>query len=135
MHDIVARLRRDAGQLTLAQLMQEREAAACEIERLRNQQNRSHPMTASPRNARVVQPPAPKHSPDERQPLQLGALVRLSEVCKLVSLSRSSIYSRVADGSFPPPVKLSDHCVRWRREDLEAWIQNLPAQKLRSPSR
>ena len=124
MHDIVARLRRDAGQLTLAQLIQEREAAACEIERLRNQRDRSNPMTATPRKARVVQPPVPKHSPDERQPLQLGALVRLSEVCKLVSLSRSSIYSRVADGLFPPPVKLSDHCVRWRREDLEAWIQN-----------
>jgi hypothetical protein len=32
MHDIVARLRRDTGQLTLAQLIQEREAPACEIE-------------------------------------------------------------------------------------------------------
>ena len=58
----------------LAQLIQEREAAACEIERLRNQQDRSNPMTATPRNARVVQPPAPKHSTDERQPLQIGRI-------------------------------------------------------------
>jgi hypothetical protein len=34
MRDIVARLRRDGGQLTIAELLQEREAAACEIERV-----------------------------------------------------------------------------------------------------
>jgi len=37
MRDILVRLREDAGQLTLAILFQEREAAACEIERLRRQ--------------------------------------------------------------------------------------------------
>lgn len=48
-----------------------------------------------------------------------------TDVCKLVGLSRSSsFYSRVGEGSFPALVKLSDHCVRWRREDLEAWIGN-----------
>ena len=37
MRDILVRLRADAGQLTLATLIREREAAACEIERLRSQ--------------------------------------------------------------------------------------------------
>ena len=37
MRDILIRLREDAGQLTLAVLIQEREAAAWEIERLRGQ--------------------------------------------------------------------------------------------------
>ena len=68
MHDIVARLRRDAGQLTLAQLIQEREAAACEIERLRNQQDRSNSVIPAPYNARVALPPAAKSSPNERRP-------------------------------------------------------------------
>ena len=124
MHDILARLRRDAGQLALAQLIQEREAAACEIERLRNQHDRATADARSTRNARATLQPAVKSSTEKPQPLQLGALVRLSDVCKLVGLSRSSIYSRVGEASFPAPVKLSDHCVRWRREDLEAWIRN-----------
>jgi hypothetical protein len=37
MLDILTRLRTDAGQLTIAALIQEREAAAVEIERLRKQ--------------------------------------------------------------------------------------------------
>ena len=124
MRDIVARLRRDAGQLTIAELIQEREAAACEIERLRERQDRLRVAVPSSRGAPAPPPPAPKIAAERPQPLQLGALVRLSDVCKLVGLSRSSIYSRVGEGSFPAPVKLSDHCVRWRREDLEAWVQN-----------
>ena len=122
MRDIVARLRRDAGQLTIAELIQEREAAACEIERLRERQDRLRVAVPSSRGALAPPPPAPGIAAERPQALQLGALVRLSDVCKLVGLSRSSIYSRVGEGSFPAPVKLSDHCVRWRREDLEEWI-------------
>ena len=123
MHDILARLRRDAGQLTLTQLIQEREAAACEIDRLRNEHDRSIADTPATRT-RATLALAIKRSTERPRPLQLGALVRLSDVCKLVGLSRSSIYSRLREGSFPAPVKLSDHCVRWPREDLEAWVGN-----------
>lgn len=128
MRDIVARLRRDAGQLTIAELIQEREAAACEIERLRDHQDRPRLAVPSSRSAPAALPPAPRIAVERPQPVQLGALVRLSDVSKLVGLSRSSIYSRVREGLFPAPVKLSDHCVRWRREDLEAWIANPKAR-------
>lgn len=124
MRDIVARLRRDAGQLTIAELIQEREAAACEIERLRDQQDRARVTMPTIRNAPATPPPTTKSAAAAPQSLQLGALVRLSDVCKLVGLSRTSIYSRVGEGLFPAPVKLSDHCVRWRREELEGWIAN-----------
>ena len=123
MRDIVARLRRDAGQLTIAELIQEREAAACEIERLRERQDGLRVAVPPSRTAQARPPSIPKTSAEPPQPLQLGALVRLSDVCKLVGLSRSSIYLRVGEGSFPAPVRLSNHCVRWRREDLEAWIR------------
>ena len=123
MRDIVARLRRDAGQLTIAELIQEREAAAYEIERLRDQHDRLQVAVPPSRTTPAPPPTAPKTSAERPQPLQLGALVRLSDICKLVGLSRSSIYSRVGEGSFPAPIRLSDHCVRWRREDLDAWVQ------------
>jgi predicted DNA-binding transcriptional regulator AlpA len=124
MRDILVRLRTDAGQLTLAELIQGREAAACEIERLRSKQDHAVAAITSRRGVRETSPPLAKVVPSARPAVELGALVRLSDVCKLVSLSRSSIYSRVSEGSFPAPLKLSDHCVRWRREDLEAWIRN-----------
>jgi prophage regulatory protein len=124
MRDIVARLRRDAGQLTISELIQEREAAACEIERLRERQDGLRVAVPTSRTAPAPLPPAPRIAAERPQPLQLGALVRLSDVCKLVGLSRSSIYSRIREGTFPAAVKLSDHCVRWRREELEGWIAN-----------
>src|SRR5262249_37740884 len=116
-------LRRDAGQLTMAELIQEREAAACEIERLRERQGGLRVAVPSSRTAPASLPPAPKISGERPQPLQLGALVRLSDVCKSGSPDHPSMLGS-GEGSFPAPVKLSDHCVRWRREDLEAWIGN-----------
>ena len=126
MRDILVRLRPDAGQLTIAELIQEREAAACEIERLRNQQSRAVAVAIPARGMReALPPPTPaKVVPSARPAVELGAPVRPRGVCKLVSLSRSSIYLRVAEGSFPAPLKLSDHCGRWRREDLETWIRS-----------
>jgi hypothetical protein len=47
MRDILVRLRSVAGQLTLATLIQEREAAACEIERLRGERASHVPAVAS----------------------------------------------------------------------------------------
>jgi hypothetical protein len=101
MRDIVARLRRDAGQLTIAELIQEREAAACEIERLRERQDGPRIAVPGSRSAPAPSPLAPRIAAERPQPLQLGALVRLGDVCKLVGLSRSSIYSRVGEGTFP----------------------------------
>jgi hypothetical protein len=57
MRDILVRLRRDAGQLTLAELIQERQAAACEIERLRNQQDRSNAVIPAMHVWRSCPPP------------------------------------------------------------------------------
>jgi prophage regulatory protein len=53
-------------------------------------------------------------------------LWRLSEVTKATSLGRSTIYRRIGEGTFPPPLKLSEGCVRWDDDDLEAWKAGLP---------
>ena len=59
------------------------------------------------------------------------ALLRLSEVQILVSLKKTAIYSRVKAGVFHEPVTLGERCVRWRTEDIEAWLADprpLPKQ-------
>ena len=34
-------------------------------------------------------------------------IIRRDEVCQLTGLARATIYKKVADGSFPPPIRLA----------------------------
>jgi prophage regulatory protein len=122
MRDVLVRLRVDAGQLTLASLIQEREAAAHEIERLRRQVASTASVGAAPPSR---QPKRTRATPIERsvelRTLHPITLLRLSDVCSLVRISRSTIYLRISDGSFPAPVRVGKRSVRWRGEDVDAW--------------
>jgi prophage regulatory protein len=56
-----------------------------------------------------------------------NAFLRLPQVKARTGLSRSSIYQRAADGSFPRPVNLGARAVGWVEADIEEWI----SQKIR----
>ena len=56
----------------------------------------------------------------EADPVEVTFL-RLAEVSKRVGLSRSTIYTRMAAGTFPASVKLGARSVAWRRVDVEEW--------------
>ncbi|MBX9649698.1 MAG: AlpA family phage regulatory protein [Xanthobacteraceae bacterium] len=49
--------------------------------------------------------------------------LRRSEVESLTGLSRSSIYERVAAGTFPKPINLGGSAVGWLERELEAWLK------------
>lgn len=49
-------------------------------------------------------------------------LLRLPEVKARVGLCRSSIYQRVAEGKFPPPVSLGARAVAWDSRAIDGWI-------------
>ncbi len=51
-----------------------------------------------------------------------NSILRLPIVCSRVGYSRSSIYSRVADGSFPKPVRLGARAIGWLESDIDEWI-------------
>lgn len=51
------------------------------------------------------------------------ALLRGKEVFKRVALSRTTVWRRVREGSFPQPVKLGSTRVAWREADIAAWIE------------
>jgi len=53
-------------------------------------------------------------------------LLRRPEVERRVGLSRSSIYARMAEGSFPPPVRIGARAVAWRESDVTTWIGSRP---------
>jgi prophage regulatory protein len=56
-------------------------------------------------------------------------ILRLPEVRKRIGLGRSSIYSLVRQGNFPPPVRLSARAVGWREIEIERWIAERAAAR------
>ncbi|MFT0532762.1 helix-turn-helix transcriptional regulator [Castellaniella hirudinis] len=55
---------------------------------------------------------------------------RMRDVLRMTALSRSSLYRRIAAGTFPAPVSLGGAAKGWRRGDLEQWEQNPGGFKL-----
>jgi len=51
-------------------------------------------------------------------------LARLPIVLKVTGLGRSTIYRWIADGTFPPPVRLGPRAVAWRWSDLDHWTRS-----------
>lgn len=56
----------------------------------------------------------------------LDRLLRRREVEEITGLSRSAIYRKISEGTFPRPVKIGSTAVRWRESDIEAWMASLP---------
>jgi prophage regulatory protein len=51
-----------------------------------------------------------------------GAVLRRKQVEREVGLSRSTIYQRIKDGTFPKPVQLGERAVGWRASDIEQFL-------------
>lgn len=51
-------------------------------------------------------------------------LLRLPEVEGRTGLRRSTIYKRIAEGSFPRPVPLGGRLVAWQDHLIEDWIED-----------
>ena len=49
-------------------------------------------------------------------------LLRLPCVIARTSLSRSTLYRRVAAGDFPRPIKLGERASAWSAAEIDAWI-------------
>lgn len=54
---------------------------------------------------------------------------RRPEVEKRTCLSRSEIYRRMADGSFPRPRALSIRKVVWNLAEVDAWMEAVEAER------
>jgi len=52
----------------------------------------------------------------------MTTLIKLNEVKTLTTLSRSTIYKKVAEGTFPAPIKLGDRAVAWLETEIVNWI-------------
>jgi prophage regulatory protein len=51
------------------------------------------------------------------------AILRLPEVKYRTGLSRSTIYLRIKEGSFPTPISLGDRAVGWIESEIQYWLE------------
>jgi len=49
-------------------------------------------------------------------------LLRLPQVKQTTGLSKSTIYSRIAEGTFPKQISLGPRLVVWVESDIQNWI-------------
>ena len=61
-------------------------------------------------------------------------ILRLTDVRQRTGLGRSTIYARIADGRFPPAIKIGERAVGWLSEDIEAWIRARVAESRQAAS-
>ena len=50
-------------------------------------------------------------------------ILRLPNVKTSTGLSRSTIYLRISQGTFPKPVKLGGRAVGWVQTEVQEWLQ------------
>jgi prophage regulatory protein len=48
--------------------------------------------------------------------------LRISTVESVTGLSKSTIYSKLANNEFPQPIRLGTRCTRFRASDVTAWL-------------
>jgi len=51
-------------------------------------------------------------------------IVRLKTVLARTALSRSTIYRKIAEGTFPAQIRISVNGAGWRESDIDRWIAN-----------
>jgi len=53
-----------------------------------------------------------------------NAILRLPAVKARTGLSRSTIYLRIAEGTFPKPISLGGRAVGWIETEVDDWLEH-----------
>jgi len=56
-------------------------------------------------------------------------IIRLNSVLDRTGLSKSTIYRKIAEGTFPRQVPVSAHGAGWYESDINRWIANPPGYR------
>ena len=120
---LLEKLAKDPGSFTLGELLQQREAAYQEIVRLRHELSGTTP----PERMAVHIPEMPDH-PAVRAAgsvLAPGALLTTRDLKEVLGISTSTIYKLLSEGRLPEPIRIGTKVIRWRSEDVMAWVRRL----------
>ena len=59
---------------------------------------------------------------DLNAPIREDRIIRLKTVLSRTGLSRSTIYRKIAEGTFPAQLKISTNGTGWHESDINRWI-------------
>ncbi|WP_423605689.1 helix-turn-helix transcriptional regulator [Sphingomonas sp. MS122] len=51
-------------------------------------------------------------------------ILRIQTVLKRTGLSRSTMYRKMENGTFPGNIRISTRCVGWRESAIAEWLRN-----------
>jgi prophage regulatory protein len=51
-------------------------------------------------------------------------ILRIKAVLDRTGLSRSTLYRKIQNGTFPKQVQISTRCAGWRESAVNAWMRN-----------
>lgn len=51
-------------------------------------------------------------------------IIRLNTVLDRTGLSRSTIYRKIAEGTFPAQLRISIHGAGWRESEINRWVED-----------
>ncbi len=58
---------------------------------------------------------------------ETDCILRLRSVLARSGLSRSTLYRKIKNGTFPEQVRIGEYCSGWRESELNRWIADPPA--------
>lgn len=61
-------------------------------------------------------------------------IIRLKTVLDRTGLSRSTIYRKIAEGTFPPQLRISVNGAGWSEAEINRWVSNPAAYRAASAS-
>lgn len=57
-------------------------------------------------------------------PDAIDRILRLPAVLDRTGLSRSTLYRKIQNGTFPKQIAISSRCAGWRESAIAAWLKN-----------
>ena len=63
----------------------------------------------------------PEASPGNETP---GRILRMPGVLARTGLSRSTLYRKLAAGTFPKQIQISERCIGWSDTAISAWLRD-----------
>ncbi len=64
--------------------------------------------------------------------LEPDRIIRLKTVLARTGLSRSTIYRKIGEGTFPAQLRISTNGAGWRESDISRWVANPVSWRPRS---
>lgn len=80
-----------------------------------------------------TQPPAVRQESVQAstdKPRDPNSIIRPSELCELIAVSRPTLWRLENNGQLPPRIKITKRAVGWRYRDIEQWLNQREVKRL-----